>query len=214
MTHMFGVAGMKGVTELANLQNRRWVLVIGGYSAVTIPAVAFAVRAWAGPYPLAELAAVVLTFGNCFNLVTGVATSYCRAIGRPGLEARYSLVLVVGNMALSWPCTYLWGLPGAVGSTAAVQLLACAYFYRVMQTRLPAFDTALSSIHLMRVIALAVLAFGLELGSLFCRAPSVLAFASAAVAAAAALGVAGIWALRDTRSPLSRREALNHDAQN
>lgn len=212
LTRTFGGAGMKGVTKLANLQNGRWVSAIAIYATVAVPAVAFAVRAWAGPYQLAELAAAVLTFGNCFNLLPGVASSYCRAIGRPGIEARYSLVLVVGNMALSWPCTYFWGLPGAVGSTAAVQLLACVYFYSVIHRKLPAFETGLSSIHWVRIAWIATLTLAFELGSTLLPSPSVLAFAATAIAAIAVIWLAGMSALRDIRSALSDREAFEPDA--
>jgi O-antigen/teichoic acid export membrane protein len=221
LTHVFGSAGEAGVTQLANLQNRRWVLGIGAYAGIAIPAVAFIVRSWAGPYPAAELVAVILMVGNGFNLLTGVATLYCSAIGRPGLVARYGLGLLVGNMVLSWPCTYLWGLAGAVGSTAVVQVLASAYFYVVIRRNLPAFDTALSCINLFRIGWLSVLTFGLVVGSLLLAAPSVIALGVTAAGVAVALGVAvwsasrdGGWgAPGDEHSNLHVRAPLQRDAQ-
>jgi len=197
LTQLFGASGLKRVTERANSLNRRWVSAIAAYAAFAVPAVGFIVRAWAGPYQLAILAAVVLVFGNCLNLLPGLASCYCRAIGRPGIEARYSLALVVSNMVLSWPCTYFWGLGGAVGSTAGVQILSCAYFYRVIHRKLPTFQTGLSSIRPAGIGRIAMLTVVLEFGSTFLPSPSVLALIATAVAAFAVIGVAGRSVLRD-----------------
>lgn len=221
LTNVFGSAGTVGVTQLANRQNRRWVSGIGVYVSIAIPSAAFIVRSWGGPYPAAELVAVILMIGNGFNLLTGVATIYCSAIGRPGLVARYGLGLLVGNMALSWPSTYLWGLPGAVGSTAVVQLVAAAYFYIVMRRNVPAFEMALSNINLSRIGWLSLLTFGLMVGSLFLAAPSILAFGATVAGVAVTLGLA-VWgvsrdsgwrASRDGHSSLSVGASLRRDAQ-
>ena len=132
------------------------------YVAIAIVSIAFVVRGWAGDFGQAEIAAIILTFGNGFNLLAGVASVYCRAIGRPGVEAKYSLALIVGNMALSWPCTALWGIIGAVGSTAAVQVVAGAYFCRMMHRLLPEFDTALHHLKLRRAGLAGLATFGLS----------------------------------------------------
>jgi len=60
--------------------------------------------------------------------LTGMRTCYVRAIGRPGLEARYSTVWTISNAALTVPFALLAGMIGVVSATAATGILASAYF--------------------------------------------------------------------------------------
>jgi O-antigen/teichoic acid export membrane protein len=134
--------------------------------------------------------------GNAFNLFTGIPTVYCRSIGRPGIEARYSLVLVIGNLALSGPCTYFGGLMGAVWSTAAVQLIGIIYFHQVLRRTLPSFDQGVGQI---RPFGLALVGgCGLALGLVSLRLPAQ-SLATLAVVAMAAMIPALVYALIERR---------------
>jgi O-antigen/teichoic acid export membrane protein len=184
VTDVFGHRGVASATRFASKQNRRWVSLISTYSAITLATIGFGVRSWAGDYPAAEAAAVVLSLGNALNLMTGVATVYCRSIGRPGIEARYSLVLVIGNLALSGPFTYFGGLAGAVWSTAGVQLIGIIYFNRVLRRTVPTFDQGFQQLRPFRLTLIAGCALSLSLISLHFPARSLTALAVVAMATA------------------------------
>ncbi|NMM23832.1 MAG: hypothetical protein HHJ11_10085 [Phycicoccus sp.] len=184
ITRRFGEAGLASATSLASLQNRRWVLLVSTYSVVTVTTIGLAVRGWTGDYRMVEVAATILALGNAVNLITGVATAYCRSIGRPGIEARYGLVLVIGNLALSFPCTYFGGLIGAVSSTAVVQLTGVIYFNRVLRRAIPTFDLGLSQIRTSRLILVAACSLALALLSLLLPAKSLTALAVVVAATA------------------------------
>lgn len=198
LTEVFGNRGFASATRFASSRNHTWVTLISTYSVIAVATIGFGVRAWAGDYPAAEAAAVVLTLGNAFNLLTGVATVYCRSIGRPGIEARYGLVLVIGNLALSAPCTYFGGLMGAVWSTAAVQLIGVIYFHRVLKRFVPSLDQSLGKIRPITLALVGGCALGLGLLSLRLPAQSLATLAVVAMAAAlAALGWVFIERRRD-----------------
>lgn len=183
ITESFGKHGLASATAIANQRNRTWIALVSAYLVIAMATIGFGVRGWAGDLLPAAAVAVVLTLGNGLNLLTGVATSYVRAIGKPGLEARYALVLVIGNLALSGPCTYFGGLEGAVWSTCVVQLIGVIYFYRIMGRNLPAFDRGLRQMRPVRLLLLGGGAFCLALLSLLLSAKSPLTLICAAAAA-------------------------------
>lgn len=184
ISHKFGQRGFASATTLASSRNRRWVLLISTYSAITVATIGFGLRGWAGDYRVAEVAAVALALGNSLNLMAGVASIYCRSVGKPGIEARYSLALVVGNLALSGPCTYYGGLMGAVWSTAAVQLAGIIYFHRVLRRTVPTFDQGLGEIRPFRLALMGGCALALALLSLLLPAKSLTTLVIVAMAAA------------------------------
>ena len=184
ITGVFGRSGFASATKYASSRNRTWVVLISTYVTIAAATIGFGVRAWAGDYPAVEAAAVILTLGNAFNLMTGVGTAYCRSIGRPGIEARYGLVLVICNLVLSGPCTYFGGLIGAVSSTAAVQLIGIVYFHRVLRRAVPTFDQGLDQIRPFRLALIGGCAFALGLLSLRLPARSLTTLAVVGMAAA------------------------------
>jgi hypothetical protein len=184
VTQVFGHKGFATATQFASSRNRTWVRLISAYSAIMLATIGFGVRAWAGDYPSAVAAAVVLTLGNSLNLMTGVAAVYCRSIGRPGIEARYGLILVIGNLTLSGPCTYFGGLMGAVWSTAAVQLLGVIYFHRLLQRTLPTFDQGISQIRPFKLALIGGCALAFSLLSLRLPAQSLTTLLVVAMATA------------------------------
>src|SRR5450759_380912 len=199
LTNEFGTDGYSATTTLAARLNRIWTPYVASYGAIACAAIGFGVRAWFGDYPLAIVAAVILTVGNVFNILSGVASVYCRAIGQPGSEAKYGLALVVGNLALSWPCTWLWGITGAVGSTALVQLLAALYFLGVLRNRFALFSQSFARPHLRRAACLCGLTFCSELASFAGSPGSALAVIIAGAAGAVPLMLTIGFAVRETR---------------
>ena len=76
---------------------RIWVPSVFGYGVVAIAAIGFAVTVWLGDdFVLSGVTAVVLLTGYIVHVgLTGMRTCYVRAVGRPGLEARYSTVWTI-----------------------------------------------------------------------------------------------------------------------
>jgi O-antigen/teichoic acid export membrane protein len=115
--------------EFRNLE-RRWLPSVLGYGVVAIAAIGFAVTVWLGDdYLLGGLTAVILLIGYVAHVgFTGMRTCYVRAVGRPGLEARYSTIWTVCNAALTVPLALVAGMLGVVGVTAGTGIVASVYF--------------------------------------------------------------------------------------
>jgi hypothetical protein len=79
---------------------------------------------WLGDrYVLGGVTAAILRTGYMVHVgLTGMRTCYVRAVGRPGLEKRYSLVWTVTNTAITIPAVIVGGFIGVVGATAATGL--------------------------------------------------------------------------------------------
>jgi hypothetical protein len=109
---------------------RRWLPSVLGYGVLTLAAIGFSVTAWLGQdYALSGVTAVVLLSGYIVHVgLTGMRTCYVRAVGRPGLEARYSTVWTLCNAALTIPLALVAGMIGVVSATAATGILASVYF--------------------------------------------------------------------------------------
>jgi O-antigen/teichoic acid export membrane protein len=88
------------------------------------------VTVWLGHrYVLSGVVAIVLLSGYIVHVgLTGVRTCYVRAVGRPGLEARYSTVWTVLNALFTVPLALLGGMVGVVAATAATGVAASVYF--------------------------------------------------------------------------------------
>jgi O-antigen/teichoic acid export membrane protein len=121
---------------------RRWLPAVLAYGVVTVAAVGFAVPIWLGDrYVLSGLTAAILLVAYMVQVgLTGMRTCYVRAIGRPGLETRYSTVWTVTNAALTIPMALAGGLLGVVGATAITGVIASIYFVVLCRRveRLPA----------------------------------------------------------------------------
>lgn len=109
---------------------RTWLPAVFAYGVVAVAAVGFCVPIWLGDrYELSGVVAVLLL--ACYMVhvgLTGMRTCYVRAVGRPGLETRYSLVWTVGNSLLTVPLALLGGVVGVVAATAVTGVVASAYF--------------------------------------------------------------------------------------
>ena len=112
---------------------RRWLPAVAGYGAVAVVAVGFAVPAWLGRrYARSGEAAAILLAGFMVHVtLTGMRSCYVRAVGRPGLEVRYSLVWTLGNAVLTIPLALVGGVLGVVSATATSAIIASSYFVAI-----------------------------------------------------------------------------------
>jgi len=109
---------------------RIWLPSVLGYGVVALGAIGFAVTVWLGDdFLLSGVTAVVLLTGYIVHVgLTGMRTCYVRAVGRPGLEARYSTIWTIFNAALTVPLALIAGMIGVVGATAGTGIVASVYF--------------------------------------------------------------------------------------
>jgi len=107
-----------------------WLPVVLGYGVVAVAAIGFSIPLWLGDrYVLSGVVAAILLSGFVVHVgFTGMRTCYVRAVGRPGLEARYSVVWTIGNAAFTIPLAILVGVVGVVTTTAVTGAVASVYF--------------------------------------------------------------------------------------
>lgn len=130
LTTTFRREGRAGAAAEFEVIERRWLPGVFGFGAVALAAIGFAVTVWLGHrYVLSGVVAIVLLSGYIVHVgLTGVRTCYVRAVGRPGLEARYSTVWTVLNALFTVPLALLGGMVGVVAATAATGVAASVYF--------------------------------------------------------------------------------------
>jgi len=159
LTTTFRREGRVGAAAEFEALERRWLPSVFGFGVVAVAAVGFGVTVWLGHrYVQSGIVAIVLLSGYIVHVaLTGLRTCYVRAIGRPGLEARYSTVWTVLNAASTVPLALLGGMIGVVGATAATGIVASVYFVFLCrrEERLPFLAPD------RRWFALAILAAGL-----------------------------------------------------
>ena len=158
ITQTYGSAGADAAVRKASSFNRVWVPIIVAYASVTAMGMWFVARGFAGALPIAQAAAVILTVGNCFNLVTGVSTACGNAIGRPGLAARYSAVSATATVIVTGPAAFAGGAVGAAVAVCLVQAGALIYFLRLLRLEVPDLDRGGSVMHLPSAVAAAAVA--------------------------------------------------------
>jgi O-antigen/teichoic acid export membrane protein len=119
----------RAADEFEHLESR-WLPAVLGYGVVAIVATGFSVPVWLGDrYMLSGVVAAILLSGYMVHVaLTGMRTCYVRAIGRPGLETRYSLVWTIGNSLITIPLALLAGVVGVVAATAVTGIVASIYF--------------------------------------------------------------------------------------
>ncbi len=208
ITQIFGSAGSEAAVRRASAFNRLWVPAIVGYATIAAVGMWFVARGFAGALPTAQGAAVILTIGNCFNLVTGVSTACGNAVGRPGLAARFSAVSAVGTLIGTAPAAFLGGAVGAAVAVCAVQGGSLWYFMGLLRRELPSFDRGGSDLHLPAALSAAAITGAVGWASLSwsARSPLALVVALAAVAVGFLAYVALSWRwLRLLRGALGRQ---------
>lgn len=130
MTTMFRREGSQATAVEFHRLERSWLPAVLAYGVVAVAAIGFSVPVWLGDrYVLSGVVAAILLTGYMVHVaLTGMRTCYVRAIGRPGLETRYSMVWTIGNSVLTVPFALLGGVVGVVAATAVTGVIASAYF--------------------------------------------------------------------------------------
>jgi O-antigen/teichoic acid export membrane protein len=158
---------------------------------VAVTAIGFTVPVWLGDgYVLSGLTAAILLTGFIIHVgFTGMRTCYVRAIGRPGLEARYSTAWTICNAFFTVPLALMAGMLGVVGATAGTGVLASVYFVGLCRRR-ERLPVILPDGRWWLVAAVAgCLTFAGELAVLRSGVHGFVGFALTAIPAAAGLGI-------------------------
>lgn len=137
LSSTFGRRGREAAAAEFDRMERKWVRGVFAYGVIATAAVGFSVPIWLGErYVLAGLTAAILLSGYIVHVgLTGLRTCYVRAIGRPGLETRYSLVWTVSNAAITIPLALVAGMLGVVAATALTGVAAAVYFVLLCRRR-------------------------------------------------------------------------------
>jgi O-antigen/teichoic acid export membrane protein len=130
LTTIFRNRGRREAAAEFERLERMWLPAVLGYGAVAVAAVGFSVPVWLGDrYGVSGIVASMLLACYIVHVaLTGVRTCYVRAVGRPGLEMRYSVVWTVTNAMLTVPFALVGGMLGVVAATAFTGTVASAYF--------------------------------------------------------------------------------------
>jgi lipopolysaccharide/colanic/teichoic acid biosynthesis glycosyltransferase len=219
LTRLAGIfthQGLPGAQAEFEVLEAIWLPLVLGYGAVATCAVGFGVPIWLGTtYRLAGAVGAVLMAGYTVHVaLTGVRTCFVRSVGRPELEARYSVFSTVLNLLLTVPFAIAFGVIGVVAATAVALAVASAYFIQLchplgLRDRLPGWLCWAAIILAAAVAAAGEFAFSLV------GWHGTLALLVAGVPALAGLGVLGGFMrslLQGARKPLSRAPVHNAPA--
>lgn len=193
LTAAHGSAGEPAAVDLGSRVNRLWTPLVVGYIAACAAGAWFVVRGFTGEQPITSAAAVVLILAYGLNLSTGMTTATCRAVGRPGLEARYSLVLTVGLLAILAPAAAYGGAVAVAVANLLAQGVAVVYFARILGPALPELSLGWRSVRWPSVVVTSFVAAGLGALSLWLAPRSALTLAATGLAVAVALVVYLAW---------------------
>ena len=140
-----------------------WVVAVTGWTLVAMAAAYFGILAWLGArFRLSGWISIVLIAGVAVPLVTALIGSYIIAIGKAGALARYGVISMVVNIALTVPMVLLGSL-GVVAATAIGQLVAGVYvLHDVRRTVRHDLPNPMRYVPLFRGSGVAALTFGLE----------------------------------------------------
>jgi len=192
--------------------HRLWLLVITGATVIGAASLYPLIAAWLGDgHGRAALYGGFLVFAYGLNLLTGTGVAYLRAVGRPGLESRYGVVLIAANVALTIIFGLAFGAVGVVAATALAYAAGTAWFFVRLERAAPELaGTALLPSPRAAAIALVAGAAALGWGLLMIELlPAGVALVPVAVGAAAALFAYGSWVTGSKISPQTLRALLD-----
>jgi O-antigen/teichoic acid export membrane protein len=218
-THLGNAYGRSGPEhahrEYLRLQ-RLWVVVVVGWSTAGLGAAYFGVTAWLGhSFGVSGWVATVLMGGNGVLLLTGLATNYLVIAGHPGLQARFGVIGMVTNLALTVPLVFT-GPIGVVAATSAGNVISALYLLREMR-KLFGPDAAgrLADLPLGPGLLCAVLVVGLEVAVRPWLPSGPLGLLAAGLPALVGLVAyaGGVLGLRRSMEYLRRPRQAMHDAR-
>jgi O-antigen/teichoic acid export membrane protein len=188
--------------------HRLWVLGVLGAAVVGAATLHPLIEAWLGDgYGEAALLGAFLVLGSAAGLSTGTGVAYLRAAGRPGREARYGLIVVGANLALTIPLAILAGARGIVIGTLGAYLLGAAWFFRGLDVPAKHVDGPREALAaLVGALAAGAVSLGLGLAAVAVLPTGVaLPFVAAGALLALAGYAAAVLGLRPTPRGVRRR---------
>jgi O-antigen/teichoic acid export membrane protein len=118
------------LTALYIRLDRLWKLTVMGATAIALAAMYPLIESWLGSgHDEAALLAGFLVVAFSINLLPGVGTAYLRAIGRPGIEARYGGLVILLNFAFTVPLGLAGGARGVVAGTTCAYALGTLWYW-------------------------------------------------------------------------------------
>jgi O-antigen/teichoic acid export membrane protein len=109
--------------------HRIWQIVVIGGTLIGVAALYPLIAGWLGPgHGEAAVLGSFLVVGTGFGLLSGTGAAYLRAMGRPGLEGRYGVVVVALNVAFTIPLALLAGAIGVVAGTLLAYVTGVYWF--------------------------------------------------------------------------------------
>ena len=133
-----GAGDAEGLNRLYHQIDGRWLRLAAGITVIAIAVMHPLITAWLGSGTGdAALYGMILTFAYGANLLTGTAIAYLRAVGRPGLEARYGGLVIIGNIALTIILGLAFGPVGVVSATAAAYGAGTLWFFVRLRHQVP-----------------------------------------------------------------------------
>jgi O-antigen/teichoic acid export membrane protein len=181
--------------------HRLWLLGVLGAAVVGAASLHPLIEAWLGDgYGTAAVLGAFLVLGSAAGLSTGTGVAYLRAVGRPGLEARYGLVVVGANLLLTIPLAITVGAIGVVIGTLGAYLAGMSWFFAGLRAHVPIspFRTpseGLRALGAALIAGAASLALGTGLNAALPRGVA-LPFVAAGTLGALALYVGAVLGLR------------------
>ncbi|HVV29949.1 MAG TPA: polysaccharide biosynthesis C-terminal domain-containing protein [Mycobacteriales bacterium] len=187
--HRFGREGEAGLMDEFRRLQKVWVVGIVGWCAVGTGATLFALDAWLGStFRNSGIVGAVAMIGSLAYMLPAVMNAALSVAGRPGLEARFSVVMVVVNVGLTIPLVFT-GPIGVAAATAAGQIAASIYLMRIVRRRWrPDAPSFFSDVPVVPALVSLVVVLGAELalhpvvpegpaGLLLCAVPAAIGLA-------------------------------------
>ncbi len=159
-----GRSGREAMLEQFRRIQRFWVQAVSGWCIVGAAAVGFGVTAWLGDgFEASGVVGALVLVGNLFYLGPAVLNLLMGLLDRPGIEARFSGVMVAANVALTVPLVFA-GPIGVAAATGAGQLVAALWLVRRVRRELDlGIDSFLSQIPLPACLVSAGAVVAMEL---------------------------------------------------
>jgi O-antigen/teichoic acid export membrane protein len=196
-----------GLSELFARLNRLWLVMVVGTTAIGLASLYPLIESWLGPgHGDAALLGGFLVLAYGVNMLTGSGIAYLRAVGRPGLEARYGAIVIVLNVIATIALGLAAGAVGVVAATATAYTLGTIWFARNLRREAPGLPPrplapALAALPLALVCAAVALGWGLLAIELLPTGASIVPVALGAGVAFVAY-VVGVTGVRPTRENL------------
>ncbi|HAL61301.1 MAG TPA: hypothetical protein DCP08_02715 [Chloroflexi bacterium] len=120
---------IEALRELYYRASKYLALASAPITAFLISSAPLVMSTWMGPgYQISALVIQSLALGHLVHLLTGVGTMIARGIGKPEVETRYTLLLLVMNTVLSVGLIAKIGFLGALVATPLSLIVSSSYF--------------------------------------------------------------------------------------